>query len=244
MKLEKVFRKDYLNYLEDVNMEINKPGIYGIFSKDIGEVTLLFDLMNYGFQDQGFIEHERVGYLYTGDIFAYEHANSLKRLLRNTSFNGDRMIELCRNFDIDEHKIYRKLSAGQKILFTTSFVASTDNDYYLFLDPFSHLDSKHIKLVKQLMVDLYESGKTVLVSGHNLIDLESILTDVIMIKNHTIGQCLRIDELSHMTFTHEKKDSIGCRERLNTKSYLHMTDMEYNEVNLKTFYEAYLEDEQ
>ncbi len=241
MKLEHVYRKDYIYYIKDINLNIEKPGIYGVFATSIGDVQVLFDVIARGFQDNGEVIDCHAAYVYSSNMFQYEHALGVCKLLEKTSFDGECMLRLCQQFDIKDNLIYRKLSSGKKHLFELSFNIAMNKDVHLFLDPFSHLDTTYVKLVKSRLIELYESGKVVLVSGQHLSELETILTDIVMIKDHTIGGLFKVDDLSKMIFNDSSEGAIGKIKRLNQTQYLHQTNIEQAGIDLMTFYEAYLE---
>ncbi len=242
MKLINVDIKTKQGSLTDVNLSIQKPGIYGVLAKKPYEVDLLFDAISQHMIDSGEIEGkmEDVAWFKDASLLHNETAKSIMNLLKKTTFDQDTYSALLKRFNLDKLQRMAEMSAGQKCLFVFCLIASMNKQVYLFNEPFSHLDSKHIKMVQEIVFDLFELGKTVCVSSQSLIHLERLITDIIVIKNQSIQYTNPITALSYMTMNGEKKESIGQIERLNKIDYLHETKHMHDTVDLKMFYLAYM----
>ena len=91
------------------------------------------------------------------------------------NFNEERLHELTKRFHLDEKAPLRGFSKGMKKQAAIALVLASMPDYLLLDEPIDGLDPIVRKLVwKQIVDDVAEREMTVLVSSHNLRDLESI----------------------------------------------------------------------
>jgi ABC-type branched-subunit amino acid transport system ATPase component len=72
------------------------------------------------------------------------------------------------------------LSYGQRKLLEIARALATNADIYFLDEPFSGLFKEMLKLVKQIILDLKQSGKTVLLIEHNM-DLIRELSDTVIV---------------------------------------------------------------
>ncbi|TVR12957.1 MAG: ATP-binding cassette domain-containing protein [Balneolaceae bacterium] len=80
-------------------------------------------------------------------------------------------------------KTVGELSKGmsQKIQFIATIVH--DPDIYIFDEPFSGLDPINSELLKQIIIELRENGKTVLFSTHRMEQVEQMCDDICLFNN-------------------------------------------------------------
>jgi ABC-2 type transport system ATP-binding protein len=71
-----------------------------------------------------------------------------------------------------------ELSKGmsQKIQFIATIVH--DPDIYIFDEPFSGLDPINSELLKEIIIELREKGKTILFSTHRMEQVEQMCDDI------------------------------------------------------------------
>jgi ABC-2 type transport system ATP-binding protein len=96
-----------------------------------------------------------------------------------------RSLEWCERLDISEwvHKKVEELSKGmqQKVQFIATLLH--DPDLIIMDEPFSGLDPANAVMLKDVLIDLKKSGKTILFSTHGM-DQAERLCDAICLINH------------------------------------------------------------
>ncbi len=80
-------------------------------------------------------------------------------------------------------KVVGELSKGmsQKIQFIATIVH--DPDIYIFDEPFSGLDPINSELLKEIIIELRENGKTILFSTHRMEQVEQMCDDICLFNN-------------------------------------------------------------
>lgn len=76
----------------------------------------------------------------------------------------------------------------QQLLFTMTLLP--DHNLLLLDEPFNGLDPTTIIKVRQILSNLKDSGKTILLSSHNLSEVDQMTSDVLFLKD---GKILRED---------------------------------------------------
>lgn len=97
--------------------------------------------------------------------------------------------------DLKKNKL-STLSKGQmqRVGLACSIVG--DQDFIILDEPFSGLDPIGIKDVKDLCLELKESGKTILINSHILSEMEKIADKAIIIKNGVIQESGSISQIA------------------------------------------------
>ena len=177
--------------LDGLNMNVPDGSVYGLVGTNgAGKTTIIRHLAGVWHQDKGTIEYDgedvwenealksRIGVIHD-DLF-FPSGYSLKdmgRMYRSAypNWNEKRFHEMTRILKLDEKKRVRAFSKGMKKQAMFSLVMSTMPDYLLLDEPLDGLDPIVRKLVwKFLIDDVADRGMTVLVSSHNLKDMEEI----------------------------------------------------------------------
>lgn len=93
-------------------------------------------------------------------------------------------------------KNYRQLSKGQQALYQIILAVSSNAHYLLLDEPFDGLDIIVKKeIIGLLMEHLSEHSRTALISSHNLLELESLIDRVLLLKEHTIIKDYRLEDM-------------------------------------------------
>lgn len=182
---------DDFKVLDDVNMHIRKGTVYGLIGPNgAGKTTVINHINGILTPKSGeiLIDGEKVfenqnikqkvlnisdDWFYYGTFTVKDMANFYRSVY--TSFNDARYQAIKQIFNIDEKRQIRKLSKGMKkqVAFWLSLSAMPD---VLILDePLDGLDPVMRKQVLNLVIaDVADRQMTVLVSSHNLRELEDI----------------------------------------------------------------------
>ena len=180
-----------INALNGIDMTINQGSIYGLVGTNgAGKTTIIKHMAGILKQDEGEILYDgeavfenaelkqRIGLVPDELYFPKGYSiNDMVHLYEGTyeHFDQERLQMLTQLFRLDESKDIRSFSKGMKKQAAIALTLSCRPDYLLLDEPIDGLDPIVRKLVwKQIVDDVAEREMTVLVSSHNLRDLESI----------------------------------------------------------------------
>lgn len=195
---------DQFKALEDLNIHVNKGSIYGlvgtngsgkttiikhitgIIRPDIGQITIndtdVFDNKDI---------KEKMGFI-PDDLFFFstynlkEMSKFYKELYPN--WNQKRYTHMVSQFKLSEKRKLSRFSKGMQKQAAFILTMSTMPDYLILDEPIDGLDPIIRKLVwKYIVEDVAEREITVLVSSHNLKELEGICDSIgIISKGHMV----------------------------------------------------------
>lgn len=149
----------------------------GILRQDSGEVLI---------DSQPVYENpavkRRVAYI-PDEIFYYPQAtiDDMARFYRSVypTFSTEKFKSLAPAFELDTNRVMRKLSKGMQKQAAFWIALSCRPDYFILDEPVDGLDPMMRRRVWQLMLaDVAERGMSVLVSSHNLRELEDVCDHV------------------------------------------------------------------
>lgn len=128
-----------------------------------------------------------------------------------------RLTEMLNLFPI-EHLLNRdifKLSGGEKqiLCIAASYISGTE---IIVLDePSSNLDEENIKVIKEMLVQLKDKGKTLIISEHRIFYLMDIIDKIFLIKDGEIQS--EYTKIDFMKFSKKKLNELGLRDKIKTK---------------------------
>ena len=209
---------DSKEVLSGVSFSIEKGEIFGILGPNgAGKTTLLRIIMDIIRADGGSVEllgkrldegmKSRVGYL-PEERGLYKGMTVIENLTYFASLKGmgkreakESSMRWLKKIGMEEHagKKAEELSKGmaQKIQFVASVVH--DPELLVLDEPFSGLDPVNSKLVKDLILELKARGKTLLLSTHQMDQVERMCDRIVMI-NH--GKVVLYGELGRIKSEH------------------------------------------
>ena len=203
---------DGFQALKGLNIHVPKGAVYGLVGPNgAGKSTVIRHLAGIYRQDSGevLIEgeavfennaiKERIAYI-PDEIFYYSQANirDMMHFYRSIykNFSTERFEKLGEAFRIDPKTPMRKLSKGMQKQVAFWLTLSCCPDYIILDEPVDGLDPVMRRQVWSLLLsDVAERGVTVLVSSHNLRELEDVC-DHVGIMDH--GQLLLERSLSQL----------------------------------------------
>jgi len=201
--LNKSFDKKIV--FKNANLKIEENRIYGLFARNgVGKTTLLKILSDQLVNYQGQITYNskpiRENKIYKKrvllvgeDLIAeglkaerlYKIMDLIYILLEN--FNKERFEELINIFNIDIKTRYRKLSFGKQSLFRNAIGLASGVDFLFFDEPTTGLDEINKDIFYKKLMEYQEKDQsTVIISSHNVADIEKIITDVIILKDKDV----------------------------------------------------------
>lgn len=186
--------------LDGLNMNVPDSSVYGLVGTNgAGKTTIIRHLAGVWRQDKGSIDFDgeevweneglksRIGVIH--DDLYFPSGYTLRNMSSMYSsaypkWNEERFHEMTRILKLDEKRRISTLSKGMKKQAMFALVMSTMPDYLLLDEPLDGLDPIVRKLVwKFLIDDVADRGMTVLVSSHNLKDMEEICDHIGIISN-------------------------------------------------------------
>ena len=203
---------DEVRALDGLNMTVREGTVYGLVGPNgAGKSTLIRHLVGIYRQDKGeiFINGEPVfenpavksRIAYIPDEISYWTQSTVDDMQRFNSsvypdFDREYYNRLSEQFGLDGKHLLRRLSKGQQKLAAFQLALAQRPDYVILDEPVDGLDPvNRRKIWGILLEDVAERGTTVLVSSHNLRELEDVC-DHVGIMNH--GRMLLERSLSEL----------------------------------------------
>ena len=188
--------------LQNVSLTISKGKIFGLLGPNgAGKTTLLRLLTRMQLPDSGNVlfntkilsdsDLVKIGYLpeergLYPKMFADEHIHflsSLKGVKSKTS--KERLIYWARELDIEDllKRKIENLSKGQQQKIQLIACLIHEPELLILDEPFSGFDPINSELLKKILFDLREKGKTIIISTHRMDNAEELCDDIAMIYN-------------------------------------------------------------
>lgn len=218
-------KNDFL--FKDLNFNQKAGSIIGLLGKNgAGKSTLLkiisglLPSKNGTIEVNGFIPNKRDPNFLT-DIFLvndtpYFPSITIKSYLKvygalYVKFDVEKMHQLLKDFDIDINQNLKKISHGQQKKFIIAFALSTNCKILLLDEPTNGLDIPSKKIFRKVLVDAVDENQLVIISTHQVKDVETIIDKIVHIDNGKI------------VF---EKETFKITEKFQFKSVHAITDLE------------------
>ena len=200
LKVENV-SKHFGNKLavDNISFEINEPGVFGLLGTNgAGKSTTIRMILGILKKDSGNItwngktvERKNINFGYLPEERGiYPKTKIYEQLLFFAELKGMKKEEATKEIDywmgrlkVEEYKnmLAEKLSKGnqQKIQFIISIL---HNPELIVLDePFSGLDPVNTEMLREVILELVEKGKYVVMSSHQMTSIEEFCKDIVII---------------------------------------------------------------
>lgn len=206
--------KDFGNTkaLDDVSLTIESNKIYGLLGRNgAGKTTLLNLMTNRIFPTEGDIaikgetvfENESVlnNIFYMTEKNLYPESLKVKEAFKWTKefyikFDIEYANALSKKFELDTNKRIKGLSTGYTSIFKVIVALASNAEIIIFDEPVLGLDANHRDMFyKELIANYSEEPKTIIISTHLIEEVETVLEEVIIIKNGKLMAKKSIDEL-------------------------------------------------
>ena len=239
--LNKSFDKKIV--FQNANLKIEENRIYGLFARNgVGKTTLLKILADQLVNYQGQISYNHksirenkdykkrvllVGEDFISEYLKPERLNKIMDLIYILleNFNKERFEELINIFDIDMKTRYRKLSFGNQCLFRNAIGLASGADFLFFDEPTTGLDEINKDIFYKKLMEYQEKDQsTVIISSHNVADIEKMITDVIILKDKNVivnEPIYDIEEkLYSITLDPKDLDILANKNIINKKTFV------------------------
>ncbi len=210
MNLNKSFED--LAALKNVNIKIQKGSVYGLVgSNGAGKTTLLKTMVGVYQGDQGTCSIDgqevfenvaiKAKVIFIPDtlyFFANYSVRDMAKYYSNIypAWNEARFEKLKEAFDIDVNKNIHRLSKGMQRQVAFWLALSSMPDYLILDEPLDGLDPVMRQKVKNLLIqDVAERQMTVLISSHNLRELEDLCDTIGILHKGTLILEKELDDL-------------------------------------------------
>ena len=185
--------------VDNISFEINDPGVFGLLGTNgAGKSTTIRMVLGILKKDSGNItwngkpvERKNINFGYLPEERGiYPKTKIYEQLLFFSELKGMKKEDATKEIDywmgrlkVDEYKnmTAEKLSKGnqQKIQFIISIL---HNPELIVLDePFSGLDPVNTEMLKEVILELVEKGKYIVMSSHQMTSIEEFCKDIVII---------------------------------------------------------------
>ncbi|MAO64354.1 MAG: ABC transporter [Balneola sp.] len=200
--------------VNDVSFEVNKGRIFGLLGPNGAGKTTTIRMINYILSpDNGEITingivaspetQKAIGYM-PEERGLYKKMKVFDQLMYLTQLKGmdskkakEAINYWLERFDASDwkDKEISELSKGmsQKIQFIATI--AHDPDIYIFDEPFSGLDPINSETLKEIIIELRDSGKTILFSTHRMEQVEQMCDDICLFNQ---GEAVLTGNLRHI----------------------------------------------
>ena len=243
--------------VDNISFDINNPGVFGLLGTNgAGKSTTIRMMLGILKKDSGEItwngkkvERKNVNFGYLPEERGiYPKSKIYEQLLYFAELKGMKKENASKEIDywmdklkVSEYKnmTAEKLSKGnqQKVQFITAIL--NDPELIVLDEPFSGLDPVNTELLKEVILELVEKGKYIVMSSHQMTSIEEFCSDVVIINK---GKTVLKGNLK------EIKDAYKAnRLIINTKQDITAEIKELNlniEKNIDNNYEIKIENEE
>ncbi|MEG0549940.1 MAG: ABC transporter ATP-binding protein [Vagococcus sp.] len=198
--------------LNDISFSLKKGEIVGLIGRNgAGKTTLFRTITNFYKKDSGdcLIDNqsiyqspalkESIFYLDEKNNFLEHHTPAtIKQYYQElySTFDSEKYTSLLKKYDLDISFIIGKNSKGVQALYKLILAFSCQASYYILDEPFDGLDLIIRKKVISLIlneVTINQCG--ILISSHNLLELEHIIDRAIVLQDGEIKKSFNLHEI-------------------------------------------------
>ena len=213
------------------------PGhIYGILGKNgTGKSTLLYNIAGLLYPKQGKIsvnghDPSKRSTQFLEDIFLiaeefYLPNISVQSFVRYYSpfypkFDHDVFEQCINSFNIPSNSLLQGMSYGQKKKVYISFGVATNVSVLLMDEPTNGLDIISKNQLRKVIAGAASSEKTILISSHQVKDLENLIDEVVILDSTSIVLKENIDHISRRLTFRISFDEVDLHDALYAESVL------------------------
>lgn len=209
--LKKYFSKTHA--VDGVSFEVKKGEVFGFLGPNgAGKSTTIRCLMDFLTPTEGEITilgldsrresvaiKEKVGYL-PGNVKLYDKWTGWDHIrfvegIRGKSKNVD---ELIAKLDFNPNKKFKQLSSGNKQKLGLILALMSDPQVLIMDEPTVGLDPLLQNAIYEILIEMKHAGKTILISSHNLPEVERLCDRVGIIKDGKMVAVETLKEISKM----------------------------------------------
>ena len=253
--LSKGYNKEKI--LKDINLELSGGKIYGLAGSNAsGKTTLIKCLTGIYKTDGGEVlfegkavydnpkAKEKIGLIF--DIHNFLPLKSVTGYAKYYAgfyddFSFDKFNNLIDKFSVPKKSQVDQLSLGQRKKLQIALVMSRSIDYLIMDEPENGLDNESRELLRNILREASDNGMCVVLSSHDLVNIENMCDELILIDNGiikfngSVDDCLSNIQKWRVKGNKEDLKGFVVTEVLgNILTVLSKGDREENENTLRT----------
>lgn len=245
--------------LKDISFQLEDGKIYGLLGENgVGKTTLLTLLSGLKVCQEGTINVDGFKpfdrkpsflsnqYFLSDDVApvnmsAIAFAKNYGKFWVN--FSLDKFKEIMQLFDNDLNQNMSKMSAGQLKKSYIAFALACDCKYLYMDEPTNGLDIPSKALFRKALLQYVSENSTVLISTHQVRDLENVIDPIIILDNKDVLLNATVDEISqklYFDYSNTLKDNALYKEITpgGSVQVLVNQDSADSKVNLEALFNA------
>ncbi|HLO46068.1 MAG TPA: ABC transporter ATP-binding protein [Leadbetterella sp.] len=222
---------------ENLNLHLESGSIYGLLGKNgAGKSTLLYNMMGLVFPDSGRIDI--LGYepknrkpSFLSEVFFVPEevalpAISVQKYLQlytpfYPNFSETDFYNYLREFEISEAEKLNGMSHGEQKKMLIAFGLATNSRLLLMDEPTNGLDIPSKSKFRKLVASYITDEKLVIISTHQVRDLDNLIDQVIILKDNEVILNSSIEEISRKlsfgVFQNKSSDVLFGEETIGGK---------------------------
>jgi ABC-2 type transport system ATP-binding protein len=170
--------------------------VMDIIRPDSGDITILGEKLNEGTQNKlGYLPEERGLYKKLRVIDTIIYFASLKGMDKHSATAKADKLLVQTGMQPHKKKKIEELSKGMGQIIQFIVTIIHDPQLVVLDEPFSGLDPVNTELLKRMVIDLRNQGKAVIMSTHQMNQVEELCDRILMINN---GQAVLYGDLSEI----------------------------------------------
>lgn len=211
------YSRKHLPIIDDVTLDIQEGRIYGLLGPNgAGKTTLLFLIMGLLTPEKGSVVFNNVNTRHRlpsimNDMFIVPEEFELPSISLNRyvelnakyypNFSVDEMHRHLDTFGIEHNPNLGALSMGQKKKVFMAFALACNTSLLLMDEPTNGLDISGKKAFRSFIASCMNEHRTIIISTHQVRDIDTLLDNIIMIDTHKIILNDSIENISrHLAF--------------------------------------------
>ena len=249
-----------MSALDKVSIDIPSKSIFGILGPNgSGKSTLMRIISGLIKKWDGEIkilgEHvhssntnylNRLGFMIESPSFyeylsAKENLKIFARLTNNTTSHINHVLERVNLINRAKDKV-KTYSYGMKQRLGLAQCLLHDPKILILDEPNNGLDPSGIREMSKIINSLHKSGKTIRISTHILSEVESLCTNVAVLKNGQLMSTVKLnDEFFHKnSFIINSKNISDCKDLLQDKKLIHALQIDEHNMFIQSKDRSYL----
>lgn len=213
LKIDNVVKGyDKGDVLHGINMHVEKGSVHGLIGENgSGKTTLIKCVTGIYRPESGVVTLEgepvyenpavkaRIGYVADNNTyFPRYRLGKMVKFYKDTypKFDVQKCIDMNQVFRLDMNKRVNELSKGQKMRLAFMLNISANTDLLVMDEPTAGLDAIAKKELFDMLINEVEYRElTVLITSHNLMELEKICDSLTLIKGGKVSEQNQVDEV-------------------------------------------------
>lgn len=195
--------------LENINLKFQSGNIYGLIGPNgSGKTTLMKCIYNLYKGNSGKIVYngekitsklrEKIAFMPTEDYLYLEYTaceiiNFTSKMYQD--FNKSKVYDIAKKLNLPVKEKIKNYSTGMKMRLKLAICLGRKADVYMLDEPLNGIDLISRDLIKETILSHYSDESILIISDHMIAELETILDNVILIKNGKIVFQENLEEL-------------------------------------------------